>query len=117
MNRKNRLGKCHFCVCTVCTRSRCPWKHKILKECYLCKGHEIYKPRLDCDYFQHYLKVKRFKFRRAKLPLPSHFGTYILDSQYMVHVGSYDKLYPLYKKLGGTLKPLNILSIGDDFNE
>ena len=66
-------------------------------------------PRLRCDYFKHYMKTHRFKFKRVTEPLPSHYGPYILLTDKQVYIGEYDKLLKLSKRLGGVLRRLNIV--------
>lgn len=107
--RKFRFGACHYCVCTACTRFNCPFKHKLYRECYACRESGSNSPRLECDYFEHYLKSHTFRFRRAVQPLSKHFGTYILITREAVSIGSYEELLKLSERLGGVPKKLNII--------
>lgn len=107
--RKNRYGACHYCICTVCTRSECPWSHLANRECSSCRERAENVARLDCDYFCHYLKTKRFRFKKRSKPLPEHFGTYVLKTPTDVFIGSYEHLEPLQKRFGGELKRLNLI--------
>jgi hypothetical protein len=107
-NRKYYFGACHFCICTACSRFICPFKHKLYEECYACRERGENRPRLDCDFFSHYMKVRRFRFHRVA-QLPQHFGTFILHTDTAVYVGSFDKLSELSRRFGGTPKRLNII--------
>ena len=119
MNRPYRFGACHYCICTACSRYKCPWSNKLYRECFSCRELGNNTPRLDCDFFSHYLKTHRFRFRRAEKPLPAHFGTYVLTTRDNVFVGSWERLQPLYKRFGGTLRKLDIISncLGDDIDD
>lgn len=107
--RKYRFGKCHYCVCTACTRAECPYRHKTYRECFACRQRGYNSPRLECDYFNHYLKSRSFKVKRVVKPLPLHYGTYVLYTNNTVYVGSYDKLIKLSEKLGGLPKKLDLI--------
>ena len=107
--RKYRFGACHYCVCTACTRFHCPYSHRLYRECQTCHDRGVQSPRLDCDYFSHYLKSRRFKIRRVINPLPDRSGTYILLTDQSLHVGSYEDLKKLSARLGGVPRKLNII--------
>lgn len=98
-----RYGKCYYCVCPVCSKYRCPFKHHVLYGCDNCTIG-----RHECDYFTHYLKTRHFRFKRAR-SVPVHFGTYILNTHNTVFVGEWDKIHKLAQELGGSPKKLNIL--------
>lgn len=108
MSKRPRFyGDCYYCVCTACSGRSCPYKHLEFKYCQLC--HERGKlPRYDCDFFQHYIKSRVFRFRPVTEKKP-HSGTYILFTDNSVFVGSWDKLEPLRQRLGGTLKKMEFL--------
>lgn len=112
MNRPLRL-KCYYCVCTACARVLCPWKHKLFKECWVCQERAEKLPRLDCDYFRHYLKYKRFRFRKCPRSELRQSGTFLLRTDYGTFKGSYNDLVKLRSKLGGCIQPYDILEIGD----
>lgn len=105
----NHFAECYYCVCTACSRSRCPWKHRYYMHCFACHDRGKRSPRLHCDFFEHYLKTHRYRFKRASRVIPEHFGTYILISSDSVMVGKYEKLYPLWRKLGGELRKFDII--------
>ena len=108
MTRKSKIkmwGACYYCVCTACSALVCPFKHKLYRNCYRCHELGARSPRLDCDYFIHYLKHRRFKFRR-QLCRTQHDGTYILIIKGIVFVGKYDELVSIANRLGGDLRPL-----------
>lgn len=77
--------------------------------CTACQERSERRPRLDCDYFEHYLKTRRFRFKRRVKAVPAHYGTYVLTTQYGVMVGPFAKLEPLHKRLGGELRKLDII--------
>jgi hypothetical protein len=107
--RFHRYGACYYCVCTACTRFKCPFKHRLYQECQTCQDRGVNRPRLECDFFCHYLKTKHFKFKRVVAPLPEHSGTYILKTNGSVYIGTYDKLLKLSKLFGGKPCQLNII--------
>ena len=93
----NHFAECYYCVCTACNRSKCPWKHRIYMHCTACQERGSRVPRLHCDCFEHYLKTRRFRFKRLSGSPSAHFGSYILVSDRGVFVGNYDKLSQLQK--------------------
>ena len=107
--RSHHYNACYYCVCTACSRIQCPFKRRVGLQCYACSEQRQKRPRLECDYFTHYLKHKRFKFKREVLPLPEHHGTYILTSDNGVYVGSWDRLVKVQRNTGGQLRRLNII--------
>ena len=117
--RRYMYGACHYCICTACSRLACPFSSNTYRECYSCRQHRENRPRLDCDFFMHYLKSRSFRFRRASEPLPVHHGSYVLITRDSVFVGKYDSLKPLRARLGGELKQLNYLDflVGDNEKE
>lgn len=107
--RKLRYGACYYCICTACTRFNCPFRHKLYRECYACRERGFNRPRLDCDFFCHYLKKRHFRFKREVAPLPVHFGTYYLNVDGDIFVGKYANILKLSHQLGGTPHKLNII--------
>ena len=107
--RKYMFGACHYCICTACSRLSCPFKHYDYRECYSCRQRKVNRPRLDCDFFRHYMKSRSFRFRPASVPISEHHGTYVLITHDTVFVGKYDKLFKLWRRLGGNLKQINYL--------
>lgn len=103
------FGACYYCICTACSGKLCPFAHREFKSCTLCQEHRVNSPRLDCDFFQHYIKIKSFKFQRASLPRPVNSGTYVLFTSRSVFVGKYENLEPLRKRFGGTLRQISFL--------
>lgn len=65
MTLRHHHAKCYYCICTVCNSRRCPWQRKQLGACYNCSEEKGIRPRLECDFFHHYLKSKRYTFRRV----------------------------------------------------
>lgn len=106
-HRNTFYGKCYYCICTACSGVICPFAHKLYRCCYRCQELRQRSPRLDCDYFSHYLKVRRFKFRRIRAQSLRSSGTYILNARGFVFVGKYDDLLPLALKLGVKLRKLD----------
>ena len=106
-HRKSFYGKCYYCICTACSGSVCPFNHHLYRCCYRCYERRQRSPRLDCDYFTHYLKVRRFKFRRTRAQSLRSSGTYILNARGLVFVGKYDYLLLIANRLGGQIKPLD----------
>lgn len=102
-NHSTRYGKCYYCVCTVCSKHKCPFRHRMLRECENCTIG-----RFECDYFTHYLKTRFYRFKRVS-HVSEHFGTYVLITNDSVFVGKWEKLYKLSCRLGGTPKKLNII--------
>ena len=109
IERKYKFGACHYCICTACSRFNCPWSYKLERECYNCRERGENVPRLDCSFFAHHMKTHHFKFKRASLPLPEYFGTYILQCSKGVFIGSHEKLVYLQNRFGGKLQRLNII--------
>ena len=108
MTRKSKIkmwGACYYCVCTACSALVCPFKQKLYRNCFRCQERAKRSPRLDCDYFTHYLKHRRFRYR-LKLRTPRHVGTYVLVIKGIVFVGKYDELVSIANRLGGDLRPL-----------
>lgn len=114
MNRRYFFDKCHYCICTACSRFKCPWRHKLYKECWRCQERSQKVPRLDCDYFCHYLKSKHFKFKRRSRSELHHTGTYLLLTEFGAFKGSYKDLSKLQMRIGGNLRQFNIFDFGDD---
>lgn len=112
--RKIRYGACYYCICTACTRFECPFSHKLYRECYACHERGENRPRLDCDYFCHYMKKRHFKFKREPVPIPEHSGTYFLYAKNNVYIGTYEELVKVSKRIGGTPCKLNIFD--ENFN-
>ena len=108
--RKYFYGACHYCICTACSQFNCPFKHRLYQECYGCRERGNNVPRLDCDFFSHYLKKHHFKFKRLNQPIEKNFGTYLLITQNNVFVGKYEEMISLSKRLGGKVKKFNIIS-------
>lgn len=106
MIRKIRFGKCYYCVCTACSAVLCPFIYKLYRNCYRCQERGTRSPRLDCDYFTHYLKHRCFRFRR-QLRSTQHSGSYVLNVRGLIFVGKYDDLKPISDRLGGKLRPLD----------
>lgn len=79
------------------------------KHCSNCHDREERRPRLSCDFFKHYMKYHRFKFRRVKKADSAHVGTYILITHEQVFVGDYNKLMKLAERLGGVPRKLNLV--------
>lgn len=117
--RKYMYGACHYCICTACSRLSCPFKHYVYRECFVCRQRSKNRPRLDCDFFRHYIKSRTFRFRPAARPLPEHRGSYVLTTGNAFFVGSYEKLEPLRKRLGCELKQLYYLDFlgGADYDK
>ena len=113
--RPNLYGACYFCICTACSRRRCPFKNFEYKQCTACRKRFENRPRLDCDFFEHYIKTRRFRFRPASRE-SKHSGTYILFTDRSVLVGTWDKLDPLHKRLGGELKKMEFLDFIGGFD-
>lgn len=65
------------------------------------------RPRLDCDFFEHRMKIRRFKFRRV--PRRDRLGTFVLYHSRGVMMGSYDNMLVYKRKLGGYIRPYNII--------
>lgn len=64
-NRYQAFGHCHYCVCTVCAASWCPYgNHSKKARCRKCYDNWDFKPCLECYKFVHYLKHIRFKVKR-----------------------------------------------------
>lgn len=99
-------GKCYYCICTVCTGYKCPWKHLTFKQCNYCQEHRYNYPRLDCDFFEHFMKKRRFRLRRVSAP--DHVGTFVLYHSKGVMIGKYADLLIMQGKLGGYIRPYNI---------
>ena len=117
---KTRLyGACYYCICTACSRSSCPFKHLEFQCCYACHQRRDKRPRLDCDFFRHYIKTKVFRFRAADRSGDRHRGTFILISERSVFVGSYEKLERLRARFGGDLKRIHYLDFigGVDYDK
>jgi hypothetical protein len=113
---KTRLyGACYYCICTACSGRLCPFAHLEYQHCDFCH-HRVKQARLECDYFQHYIKTRHFRFRRAEKALEPHSGTYILFTDRALLVGSWAKLEPLRKRLGGTLKKIEFLDFIGGFD-
>ena len=92
--RPNLYGACYYCICTACSGRSCPYAHLDFKHCTFC--HQRGKqPRLDCDYFRHYIKTKQFRFRPSERPFEPHAGTYILFTDRSVMVKTSDKIHKL----------------------
>ena len=116
MSKRPRLyGECYYCICTACSGHSCPYAHLEFKHCTFC--HQRNKmPRLKCDYFQHYIKTRVFRFRSVSHPVPKNSGTYILFTDRSVLVGSYDKLKSMRDRLGGELKKIEFLDFLGGFD-
>ena len=106
--RKTRYGPCYFCICTACTRFYCPFKIKDDRECYSCRGHGTNRPRLDCDYFEHYMKTHTFRFKRVN-SFEDIQKTYMLSSARGFFMGDLDHLENLQKRLGGRITLVNVI--------
>lgn len=65
MTLRHHNPKCYYCVCTVCNSRYCPWRRKPLGACQFCSEERGIRPRLECDFFNHYLKIKRYRYRRV----------------------------------------------------
>ena len=102
-------GPCYYCVCTACSSVFCPFKHKLYGNCYRCQERGTRSPRLQCDFFSHYLKHRRFSFRKLS-SAPQHSGTYVLNVRGLCFVGRWSDLRPIADKLGGDLKPLDAVN-------
>lgn len=114
--RPNLYGACYYCVCTACSGRSCPFSHLEFKYCAFCRQRRENRPRLDCDYFQHYIKTKTFRFCPSERGGEPHRGTYILFTDRSVMVGSWAKLEPLRKRLGGELKKIEFLDFIGGFD-
>lgn len=59
--------KCYYCICTVCNSRSCPWQRRQGGACCFCnEDRRGFRPRLECDFFNHYLKKSRFCVRRVR---------------------------------------------------
>ena len=103
---------CYYCVCTACRSSACPWKHLLYRQCFVCQEKNLKSPRLRCDYFQHYLKIRKYRFKRGAPAAPG--GSYILITKDSVFVGEYKKIKKLYDRLGGELRKYNVVTDWSD---
>ena len=117
MPKQRFYGACYYCICTACAALSCPFSNWEFKHCTICRQRRENRPRLDCDFFQHYIKHRHFRFRRVTAPLPAHSGTYVLITDKTVFVGSWAKLEPLRNRYGGQLKKIDFLDFlgGHDY--
>lgn len=69
MTLRHHDSKCYYCICTVCNSRYCPWQRKSLGSCQFCFEDRGIRPRLECDFFNHYLKTKRYRIRKVDQPL------------------------------------------------
>ncbi len=83
---------------------KCPWRFKTFKSCFYCQEHGQQLPRLDCDFFEHYLKVRHFRIRKLSRSDARFSGTFILRTDYGVFKGKYHDLVKLRDKLGGKIE-------------
>lgn len=104
-NRPSFYGKCYYCICTACNGLSCPFKHHLYRCCYRCQERRQRSPRLDCDSFEHYIKTKRFRFKRSE-PV-KHSGTYIVNAHGLVFVGKYADLAPIAERLHAQLRKID----------
>nr|DAO98741.1 MAG TPA: hypothetical protein [Inoviridae sp.] len=59
--------KCYYCICTVCNSCSCPWQRRVGGACCFCnEDRRGIRPRLECDFFNHYLKKSRYRVRRVR---------------------------------------------------
>ena len=108
IKKNNFYGKCYYCVCTACSGVVCPFAFKLYRNCYRCHERGSRAPRLDCDYFTHYLKHRRFRFRKLSSAL-QHSGTYTLNVRGLIFVGRWSELRPIADRFGGELRPLDVV--------
>lgn len=59
--------KCYQCLCSVCNMRKCPrqWHRNHEALCQKsCWNNNRLLPRLDCDFFEHFLKQKHYRVKR-----------------------------------------------------
>jgi hypothetical protein len=51
----------------VCNSRSCPWQRRVGGACCFCnEDRRGIRPRLECDFFNHYLKKSRFRVRKVR---------------------------------------------------
>jgi len=58
-----KVTKCYYCLCQVCNMRKCPVQRTQNREvlCYKsCWSQNRFIPRLECDYFEHFRKTKKY---------------------------------------------------------
>lgn len=74
--------KCYYCICTVCNSRACPWQRRQGGACCFCNEDKRgIRPRLECDFFNHYLKKTRYRVHRIResQELVSLYNVYYKD--------------------------------------
>ena len=51
----------------MCNSRSCPWRRRVGGACCFCnEDRRGIRPRLECDFFNHFLKKSRFRVRRVR---------------------------------------------------
>lgn len=100
--------KCYYCICTVCNSRACPWQRRQGGACCFCNEDKRgIRPRLECDFFNHYLKKTRYRVHRIResQELVSLYNVYYKDI--IFHDVSHEKALFLLDHLSGARMSLS----------
>lgn len=120
MHRKyNKL--CYYCICQFCNMLHCPFslRRSRFDVCSRCLSRKNPRPRLECDFFQHFRKTDIYYIRAKGVPPPA-----VRNKVYCVVVRDgyygpfyYDKALEVRKRYGGSIHVLNITDTIEPWKE